>query len=264
MIVNQIRIKPGKETEYPFNLTIFKQEIILDVERPVTVFVGENGSGKSSLLKLIQSRMRLVEIKWQDNPEEKHAIDASTVDIMPKLGKPRGFFFESLKFINYMEYMQKEIAYSNAELERVDKEYKNRSPYAKMMAESPFKRTIGELDRMYSRDLPHSSHGEAYLDFFASRIRDNQIYLLDEPETPLSFQNQLTLAALIIQATKKGCQFIIATHSPIIAAIPEAFIYEIEENKFVRTNFDEIKDIQMLRQFLNHKEQFLRHLDEDD
>jgi predicted ATPase len=167
-----------------------------------------------------------------------------------------------LTFINYIEYVKKEIADSKENIKRVEMEYKNKSDYARMMAKSPFSKTIYELENMYSKDLALSSHGESYLDFFSSRIKDNQIYLLDEPETPLSTQNQLTLTAMIMNATKRGCQFIIATHSPIIAAIPNALLYQIADDKFVKTEYDDIESIQLLKQFLNNKEQFLRYFEE--
>jgi predicted ATPase len=258
MLVETIKITPPTHQDYPFNLDLFKSEINLDVNAPVTLFLGENGSGKSSLLKLIQSKLNLVEIKIPEF-DKASKYDAKTVSIRPSLGKLKGFFFESLTFINYIEYIKKEIMDSKGNIKRVDMEYKNKSDYAKMMAKSPYSKTIYELENMYSKDLAHSSHGESYLDFFSSRIKENQIYLLDEPETPLSTQNQLSLTAMIMAATKRGCQFIIATHSPIIAAIPQALIYEINNDKFVKTEYDEIESIQMLKQFLNNKEQFLRY-----
>lgn len=258
MLLDTIEINPTNQTDYPFNLGLYQKPIKLSLDNPVTIFVGENGCGKSSLLKLIQSQLSLVKIKLPED-NQSLSIDQSLVKLYPRLGKLKGFFFESIKFINYVAYIQREKANAEAEIERVDKTYKHKSSYSKMMAKTPFKRTIYELDNMYTRDFAKSSHGEAYLDFFASRIKDNQIYLLDEPETPLSIQNQLTLMVMIMEATKRGCQFIIATHSPILVAIPNALIYEIENDEFIKTDFDNIKSIQLLKQFLNNKEQFLRH-----
>ncbi len=258
MLVENIKVRPNKNQGYPFNLPLFSEEVSLDIEKQVTIFVGENGCGKSSLLKLLQTKLSLVEIKLP-NEEIKTKIDSKGIDIKPNIGRKSGFFFESLKFINYIEYIQKEIADSKAEMRRIDSEYSGKSDYAKSQAKAPYARTISELTNMYTNDLSKSSHGESYLDFFSSRIRDNQIYLLDEPETPLSIQNQLTLMAMIMEATKRGCQFIVATHSPILCAIPDAMIYEIRDDQFIMTEYEDIKSIQLLKQFLNQKDQFLRH-----
>lgn len=263
MLLETIEINPINQVDYPFNLGLYQKPLELSVNGPVTIFVGENGCGKSSLLKLIQSQLSLVKIKLPED-NENLPIGPSSVKLYPRLGKLKGFFFESIAFINYVAYVQREKANAQNEIERIDKEYKHKSAYSKMMAKTPFKRTMYELDNMYTRDFTKSSHGEAYLDFFASRIKDNQIYLLDEPETPLSIQNQLTLMVMIMEATKRGCQFIIATHSPILVAIPDALIYEIEENSFRKTDFENIKSIQLLKQFLNNKEQFLHHFTSTD
>jgi len=263
MLLESIKTQPDNPELYPYNLKLFQKEVYLDVNSPVTVFVGENGSGKSSLLKILQGKLRLIEIKLPGQVII-HKINEKGIELRPSLGKLKGFFFESLTFINYIEYIQREIAESKAEIGRIDLEYKDKSDYAKGMAKSPYLRTISELKSLYTRDLSQSSHGESYLDFFASRIRDNQIYLLDEPETPLSVQNQLTLMAMIMEASKRGCQFIIATHSPILAAIPNALIYEIRNDEFVKTEYEEIESINMLKQFLNDKNQFIRHLQNEE
>ncbi len=258
MLLEKITIEAEKSGRYPYDLSLFKNGVELNLDSPVTVIVGENGTGKSSLLKIIQAKLSLVEIQLPNNESYKWKTD----NVIAKygLGKPKGFFFESVKFINYIEYIENEIAYSKSEMSRIDTEYKNKSDYTKSLAKSPFARTIYELENMYDKDLAKSSHGESYLDFFSSRIKANQIYLLDEPETPLSFQNQLTLVSLIMSALKENCQFIIATHSPVIAAVPNARIYEIEKDAFIEKDYEEIESFGLLSQFLNNREQFLRFL----
>lgn len=260
MLIDRINIYPDENKNYPFNLELYKSEINLDLKASVVLFLGENGCGKSTLLKIIQSKLNLIRIKLP-NTSDDFKIDNNQIKVSPSLSKVKGFFFESIAFINYIEYVQNEISESKENIQRVEKEYKNRSNYAKMMAKSPYSKTIYELENMYSQDLSKSSHGESYLDFFSSRIKDNQLYLLDEPETPLSIQNQLTLTAMIIEATKRGCQFLIATHSPILAAINNAIIYEIKNDVFTKVKYDDIESIKLLKQFLNNKDQFLRYFE---
>jgi predicted ATPase len=259
MIIEEIILSRNQQNTYPFNLDLLNQNISLDVGSPVIILWGDNGSGKSSFLKMINSKLGLIEINYPNKAKDS-LKPISSILFKPSTGKIKGFYFDSLVFINYIDYINKEIEDARANMSRVDVEYKEKSEYSKMMAKSPYARTIHELDSMYKGDLIKSSHGESFLDFFSSRLKDNQLYLLDEPETPLSIQNQLTLLAMIIDATKKGCQFIIATHSPVLAAFPNAIIYELENNCFNKKSFDEIKNIQLLKQFLNQKEQFLKHL----
>jgi predicted ATPase len=259
MIIEEINLSRNQQNTYPFNLDLLNQNISLDVSSPVTILWGDNGSGKSSFLKMINTKLGLIEINYP-NKVKNSLKPISSILFKPSTGKIKGFYFDSLVFINYIDYMNKEIQDARSNMSRVDNEYKEKSEYSKMMAKSPYARTIHELKSMYKGDLLKSSHGESFLDFFSSRLKDNQLYLLDEPETPLSIQNQLTLLAMIIDATKKGCQFIIATHSPVLAAFPNAIIYELENNSFNKKSFDEIENIQLLKQFLNQKEQFLKHL----
>lgn len=258
MHLKRIHITPSNLTGYPYNLPLFQESTLLSIKSDVLILVGDNGSGKSTLLKMLEERMQLYQIEDPTNLVQR-TIDTTTMTLDYYLSKPKGFFFESQKFINYIEYVNKEIESSQQEIKRIDLEYKNASEYARSMAKSPHSRTIHELKNMYSRDLSHSSHGESYLDFFASRIKENQIYLLDEPETPLSAQNQLTLLSMIMDARKKNNQFIIATHSPILSAIPNAQIIEICHQRFEETTYEEITSIKLLKQFLNHKDQFLQH-----
>ncbi|MBU0996701.1 MAG: hypothetical protein KKE16_01525 [Firmicutes bacterium] len=260
MLITQINIDPNPDNGFPFFLPIFQKPIHVTIHKPVLILVGDNGTGKSSLMKTVQQKLGLYEIEMNDFIK-KDKIDVTSVNVSYHLSKPKGFFFESSKFITYLEYINKEKTLAEEELKRVEKEYRNSSDFAQQMASTPFKRTIGELNGMYKHDLSKSSHGESYLDFFTSRLRPGQLYLLDEPETPLSVQNQLTLLALILDGVKQDCQFIIATHSPILSAIPHAQIIEIKNQQLIEIKYEEIESIQLLKQFINHKDQFLKHFE---
>lgn len=251
-----------KDDIFPYHLPFFPSSITF--EKPVTILVGENGTGKSTWIELIQEVLGLYHIKHRDQKldEIQHIIhDASRhVSCKYALKKPKGFFFSAEDFTSYIHYLTQEKREAYQELKRIEKDYENKSAFAKQQARMPFSRTVSDIEGMYEKDLLTSSHGEAYLDFFKSRLREQEIYLIDEPETPLSIQNQLTLLSMIDEGVQRGNQFIIATHSPIMMAIPYADIYQIDRETMKKTTYDQIESVVLLKQFMNHKESFFRHL----
>lgn len=261
MHINYAVFSKEEHTIFPYHLPFFTGEKIT-FETPVTILVGENGTGKSTLIELMNEVLKLPKIVGTMNHLEQDILkEASKNVLIHRLHqKPKGFFFGAEDFTSYIHYLTYEKNASKAELKRIEQEYKHRSEYAKGLASMPHNRTIHEIDGLHSRDLLSSSHGEAYLSFFTSRMKDNQLYLLDEPETPLSIQNQLSLLYLIDEAVKKNCQFIIATHSPVIMAMPNARILSLSSEGIKEIAYDEIESVKLLKQFLNQKEQFFRHL----
>ncbi|HAX02385.1 MAG: hypothetical protein A2Y45_03730 [Tenericutes bacterium GWC2_34_14] len=265
-LIRSIQFSKVNKDIFPYQLPFFGHEMIFDA--PVTILIGENGSGKSTFLELINEVIGLYKIKDKKilHPELISPIsDAkSYVKIKYALSKPKGFFFSAEDFTSYIDDMMKEKAEAYQELKMIDQTYKHKSALSKSLARMPHMRTIGEINNLYQSDLLTSSHGEAYLDFFKSRIREKELYLLDEPETPLSIQNQLTLLSMIDEGIKRENQFIIATHSPILMAIPYATIYEVSDKGFQRIAYDQIESVILLKQFMNHPESFLKHLYRDE
>ncbi|MCK7488171.1 MAG: hypothetical protein MZU97_23825 [Bacillus subtilis] len=257
---------PDHPDAYPFDLAMIKQLSKLSLASSVTIFTGENGAGKSTLLELIACKLKLPRIAADSNYMENEF--AAIQSAMPSLtlsyvSKPQGFFFRAEDFITYIRFLEREKAEAQAELKRIDREYEHKSAFAKMMAKSPHGRTIGEIDGMYAKTLSEESHGEAYLDFFASRLAPKRLYLLDEAEVPLSAQNQLSLLVLIHNAVKEGCQFILSTHSPILMAYPEATIYHVDSSGVNQVDYAELPSVALLRDFLNNKERYLSRLFQD-
>lgn len=245
--------KDEKNQTYPYHVPIFNQEITF--KKPITILIGDNGSGKSTLLELIKEDLGLFQIGQPLKPLHK-------VKSLSKyhLHKPKGFYFSSEDFTTYIYEIEKEIQMSNQYIKEIEETYKDKSAFAKAQASSPHKRTLAELKALYEKDLRFASHGEAYLSFFKSRMKPNQLILLDEPETPLSFQNQLALIYLIHQAVKMNSQVIIATHSPVIMAIPDAHIMHLSNQKIVDISYDDIEQVSELKHFLNHPEAYFKHL----
>ena len=119
------------------------------------------------------------------------------------------------------------------------------------------------MERRYGVDLDASSHGQSFLRLFRSRVVPEGLYLLDEPEAPLSPQSQLALIALLREMTAQRSQFIIATHSPILLASPGATIYTFDGGAMRRVRYEELEHVQLTREFLMEPERFLKHLMED-
>jgi predicted ATPase len=105
------------------------------------------------------------------------------------------------------------------------------------------------------------SHGESFVRLFQQRFVPDGLYLLDEPEAPLSPMRQLALLGLLKHAVEEqGAQCLIATHSPILMALPQATIYSFDEGTVQPIAYEDTEHVRLTRDFLTHPEQFLRHL----
>jgi len=116
------------------------------------------------------------------------------------------------------------------------------------------------LDRYGGGSLLNRSHGEAFLAIVQNRLRPESLIVMDEPEAALSPQRQLTLLKEIDWLVRSGCQFIIATHSPILMAYPDCRMYALNENGIEETEWKQTEHYEITRSFLNHPDAFLRHL----
>jgi predicted ATPase len=125
---------------------------------------------------------------------------------------------------------------------------------------------VGELKSLqdsYGDGLDSQSHGESYFALFQSRFVPNGLYLLDEPEAPLSPMRQLTFISLLSMALRQDAQFIIATHSPIILAYPGADIISFDHDQLTQVDYESLEHVQVMRSFLDNPDAYLRHLIEE-
>lgn len=104
------------------------------------------------------------------------------------------------------------------------------------------------------------SLGQSFIELFKSSLRPNSLYILDEPETPLTPQNQLPLLVLIDDMIQRGSQFIVATHSPIIMAYPHAEIIEIKKDQIERISYEAVEHVKFMEQFMKSPQSYMRHL----
>ena len=147
-----------------------------------------------------------------------------------------------------------------SDLRDIDREYRDRSDYARGLAKMSYARELGDMHQLYGEGLDARSHGESFLALFQSRFVPDGLYLLDEPEAPLSPIRQLALIAAIKGMVTQNGQFIIATHSPILMAYPGAKIFNFEGGTIHPAQFDDLEHVRLMRDFLQDPEAFLRSL----
>lgn len=233
----------------------------VEFKQPVTFFVGENGSGKSTLMESMASGMEAIAIGSHD------ITDDPTLEAVKQLGdslrfvhnrRPkRGFFFraeDAFGFTNRIIREQQELVDEEKSLAEGIKGSGAEAAAAVVRAQRM------QMEHRYGAEPDARSHGESFLHVLEERILPGGLYLLDEPETPLSPMRQLALISLIKHMVEEDCQFIIATHSPILMAFPQAHILLFENDIVRQTAYDEIEHVTITRAFLNNPEQILRHL----
>ncbi len=172
----------------------------------------------------------------------------------------RGFFLRAEDFFGFakaIEQLKAELKQRSAE---IDVDYASRSATAKGLALGPLYASLAQLQASYGDGLDVQSHGESFIKLFQSRFVPGGIYLIDEPEAPLSPQSQLGFIAILKTMVQQESQFIIATHSPILLAFPNATIYSFDESPVSAVPFDQLDHVTLTRDFLNNPDAFLRRL----
>ncbi len=172
----------------------------------------------------------------------------------------RGFFMRAEDFFGYVQGQNRVDAELEAEADRVANENAHLPEAELRRILGPYRGPVAGRRRAYGGDLDARSHGEAFLAFFGARVRSTGLYVLDEPEAALSPMRQLAFLSLVRERAREGAQFVIATHAPIVMALPEARVMELRAEGLVDTPFEELEHVRMLRDFLNAPEAFLRHL----
>jgi len=249
---------------FPFALEIVKSLHEIRFTSPVTFLVGENGSGKSTVLESIACAVESITVGSESVRTDKSLAPLRKLAQYFKLAwtkrTRKGFFLRAEDFFGYAKSMRQTKEDFQQELENIESEYKGRSKYAKDLASLPYQGQLAAMQHRYGDGLDTYSHGESFLTLFQSRFVPDGLYLLDEPEAALSPMRQLSFLAALKQMTQQNSQFIIATHSPILLAFPDAQILQFENGKIQEVKYNQLEHVQLTKDFLNNPESFLRHL----
>ena len=249
---------------FPFNLEIVRSLSAFEFGAPVTFLVGENGSGKSTVLEAIACAAESITVGSESVKTDKSLAPLRKLAQYFRLAwnkrTRKGFFLRAEDFFGYARSMRQTKEEFQQELENIKEEYKGRSKYAAALASMPFYGQLADMERRYGDGLDSYSHGESFLTLFQSRFVPDGLYLLDEPEAALSPMRQLSFLAALKQMVQENSQFIIATHSPIILAFPDAQILFFQEGKIREVKYDQLEHVQLTKDFLDNPDSFLRHL----
>ncbi|OTN90259.1 hypothetical protein A5819_002758 [Enterococcus sp. 7E2_DIV0204] len=223
--------KALSSTEFPFNLPIAAHIEQLIFETPVTFLIGENGSGKSTIIETMAGLMGL-------------NLEGGSKNNIFTSYKEQPSFVEATRPIKYPDHPK-------------DSYFYRAESFYNLMTEIE---TIDQGAGFFERSLHTYSRGESFYELVATRFLGRGFYLLDEPETGLSLSTQLQLMVLMQDLVQRDSQFVIATHSPILLFFPKATIYEFMNGDIVKRKLEETKIYQDWAMIFERKEHFFQKL----
>lgn len=265
MIISNLRIKNYPEEgidDFPWTLPLIQNFTELTFEKNISFFVGQNGSGKSTILEAIAAYSEVPlagSYRLEDDKSLAAANELANYLYMKFADKTRhGFFVRAEDFIGFARNIKKEIAALQKEIDEVKETFSG----------GDIKLTIGAIEgemnqliRRYSEDLEAMSHGEGFLKFFTSRITAKGLYLIDEPEAALSPSRQLSLLSLIKEKVEKtGSHFIIATHSPIIMSIPDSEVFYFDDGTISKVDYRDTEHYLLTKAIIENPEEVMNEL----
>lgn len=219
---------PTRE-HYPFSLPIFQRATDLTFDTPVTMFVGENGTGKSTLLEAIVHKCGIhvwrdeTRRRFERNPYEDKFPEHISIEWID--GRVPGSFFSASVFQDFTEILD---------------DWAVADP--------------GQLKHFGGKSLVTQSHGQSIMSYLTARYKIRGLYLLDEPEAALSPKTQIELLKVFEAMSQDGhAQFIIATHSPILLSCPGATIFSFDRMPIAPVRYEETDHYRIYKSFLEGK-----------
>lgn len=214
---------------YPFNIPAVSSLSTLKFNPDVTFIVGENGSGKSILIEAIALSLGF-------------GIEGGTKNVQFQTHNNAAQLFEYLKAV---------------------KSFKKPSDYYFLRAESfynvaTYMEEVDYLVEYGKKSLHKQSHGEAFMAVLSLKLKGKGLYIFDEPEAALSPSRQLEALSIINKLVTQQSQFIIATHSPILLAYPNATIYQLDETGIKKVKYEDTEHYMVTRYFLNNHQEMIK------
>jgi predicted ATPase len=232
-----LRLKRDKVPSFdafPYCLPALRRLHSLELHPHVTFVVGENGSGKSTLLEAVaiaagfnaEGGTR----NFRFDTRRSHSSLHEHLTLVKSARRARdGFFLRAESFFNV-----------STEIEHLDDDSEG----------SPYLKPPRVIDSYGHRSLHEQSHGESFFALMNNRFGGHGFYVLDEPEAALSPTRQLAMLVRLHELVRDKSQFVIATHSPILMAYPDAWIYQIGRNGLERVAYEETEHTVVARRFL--------------
>lgn len=235
MYLTKVTLYPEKYPTrelHPFNQSVLQETRNIAFTTPVTFFLGENGTGKTTILEAMASKCSIH--IWRES--ERVSLDANPyqgllhryLSVQWKGSPVAGSFFSS-QWFRYFAQNVDEWAAADPQM----------------------------LQYFGGKSLLSQSHGESLMSYFKARYRVKGLYLLDEPETALSPRSQVDFVQLLHRISGEGhAQFIVATHSPILLACPGAVIHDFNEPPVRPIRYEETEHYRIYKDFLDHRERY--------
>ncbi len=235
--LRRLSLMPDRMGEgWPFDLPVLRDGALsIDFDRPVTILVGENGTGKSTLMEALAVAAGFSiegggsEHSGDGDRDRAPLAGALRLSWLPKV--TTGFFMRAESFFNFATYIDR----------------------------------TGNPERWGGRRLHEQSHGESFLAVYANRLDEPGFYLLDEPEAALSPSRQLAFLCILNDMEISGkAQVIMATHSPILMAYPGARLLGLDGDTLAPIDYRDTDHFKLYDRFLRNPEGYLKHLFEED
>ena len=219
---------------FPFDVPAVDAIETLDLDTPIILLAGDNGTGKSTIVEAIAEAMGFaaeggeLERSGELPAVPRKVLDEGLEPVLTHTKPHTGYYLRAESFFNVASFVDSEGIFSP------------------------------DLSLYGGVPLHQQSHGQSFLALASNRFGGESLYVLDEPEAALSVSGALALVAVVVRAAAAGAQFVIATHSPILLATPGARIYELDERGIAPCAYDDLDTVRLMRGFLDAPERYLR------